>query len=152
ILQEYKEMVRALAFSPDGKTLASGGSDDRTVRLWSLATGQCLRALQGQGVVAALAWSPDSRVIASAGAYLVRQRQENIVLWEAASGNVIRTLPETKTVPSGLAFSPDGKSLAAVGPGPTTLWDIESATRHDLGNPGFQRVNWLADGKSLAVT
>ncbi|NJL69615.1 MAG: hypothetical protein HC894_29025, partial [Microcoleus sp. SM1_3_4] len=58
ILQGHDNHIWAVAWSPDGQTLASG-SDDRTVRLWDTNTGECLKILQGhEAWVKSVAWSP----------------------------------------------------------------------------------------------
>ena len=68
-LEGQGERVRSVCFSPDGKQLASGG-DDRTVRLWDVETGACVRTLEGHGTssyayVYSVCFSPDGRMVAS---------------------------------------------------------------------------------------
>ena len=112
--------VRALAAAPDGKTLASVG-DDGVVQIWDVAAGKAGSKLTGAGDwLLSVAFSPDGKTIA-AGAI-----NGNWHLWDVATGKKTLTVPAvTPPVPNqppptpaavaALAFSPDGKTLAAGG-------------------------------------
>jgi serine/threonine protein kinase/WD40 repeat protein len=108
--------IFALALSPDGCTLATGG-DDGTVQLWDLATGRPRgAAFQAASCIHGLAFRPDSRVLAVAGDPPKEDRGQ-VVLCSASDG---RPLGSTISIPfnvRGLAFSPDGKFLAVGGLG-----------------------------------
>src|SRR5262245_35145971 len=84
--QGHSEGVHQVAFSPDGKRLASA-SDDATVRVWELNTGKQLHTLGGHGKssVRGVAFSPDGKWLASAGV------DQKVVLWDAAAGRKVRT-------------------------------------------------------------
>jgi WD40 repeat protein len=73
--------IGAVAFSPDGKLLASWGGDESTIRLWQVGSWKLLAELQGHGhaAVRALAFSPDSKLLASGGA------DGSILLWDATA-------------------------------------------------------------------
>ncbi|KAF7585315.1 hypothetical protein BBP40_011245 [Aspergillus hancockii] len=79
-------MVEAVAFSPDGQTVASG-SDDKTIKLWDAKTGSELQALKGHlDSVGSVAFSPDGQIVASGS------DDETIKLWDAKTGTELQTL------------------------------------------------------------
>jgi RNA polymerase sigma factor (sigma-70 family) len=128
------QVVLAVAFSPDGRTLLTGGAD-QTVRLWELATGSEILALQGGGGdVAAVAFSPRGRLIAAASGFGGRdndtpRRPRGFRLWDSATGGEIRSLGRDDSVTS-LAFSPDGSTLASGLQNSTVLlWEMPPAPR-----------------------
>jgi WD40 repeat protein len=97
------ERVWAVAFSPDGQTLASG-TDDKAIRLWDVASGQELQSLGGNGgSVNGIAFSPDGRILASGSA------DETIRLWDVTSSQELRTLEGHRGEVNSVAFSPDGE-------------------------------------------
>jgi len=147
----------SVAFSPNGKTLATGGVDN-TVRLWDASTGKELRALAGHpAAVCSVAFSSDGKTLASVS------RDWTTRLWETASGKEIRTLGGLRVVgvswTCSVSFSPDGKILASGGadsrwsPEGIRLW--ETATGKEIrGLTGHQNdvcsVVFSPDGKILA--
>lgn len=126
--------VSSLAFSPDGKTLASG-SDDMTIRLWEVASGNSLHVLQGHAdAVLSAAFSPDGKTLASGS------DDKTIRLWEVASGQSLREFKGHNSAVYSVAFSPDGKTLVSGSEDNTIrLWDVP-----------FYTI-FLKDGKSTAL-
>src|SRR5262249_52449336 len=104
--------VYAIAFSPDGKLLASGSHDPRKlprfpeeIRLWDPATGKRLGRITKAGYQ--IAFSPDSKLLASAG-------EDGIHLLDPAAGKKISTFERSyRHIITSLAFSPDGKLLVS---------------------------------------
>jgi WD40 repeat protein len=119
--------VAAVAFSPDGATLAAGCSDG-VVRLWDTASGELRRTLSGHvGVVNRVAFAPDGRTLASLG-------EDHVLnLWHLATGQRLFSLDTHGQVPRGLAFSRDGRmlvtgarSLGDAGPSSLLMWRAEA--------------------------
>ncbi|HEY7427281.1 MAG TPA: WD40 repeat domain-containing protein [Gemmataceae bacterium] len=145
-IEAHRGWVRALAVSPDGKTLASCGND-HLVKLWSVADGKLLRELAGHAChVYSTAFHPD-------GKHLVSADLKGIVkLWDLAKGEAVRELDAKvlyKYDPTfladiggvrSMAFSPDGAMLACAG-----ITNVSNAFA-GIGNPLIVLFDW-ATGK-----
>lgn len=146
-LESHSNIVTTLAFSPDGKILASG-SEDCTIKLWEAATGELHRTLEGHfDDVHAVAFSPSGTTLASGGA------DKTIKLWEIVSGRLLCTLKGHSDIISALAFSSDGKLLASGSNDETIrLWEIPSGEllwRFDHFS-FVHTVTFMADDETLA--
>jgi WD40 repeat protein/serine/threonine protein kinase len=118
-----RPLIHAVAFSSDGKTIATGG-DDRAVRIWNVETGEQLRQLDGHfHDVFAAAYSPDGTRLATAG------RDRIIRLWNPTTGDQMAQLRGHTDYVFSLAFTPDGATLVS-GSGDTTvrLWRTAPAS------------------------
>jgi RNA polymerase sigma factor (sigma-70 family) len=141
--------AHSLAFTRDGKSLFTAGQGE-PARLWDVATGRLLHRFGdgGEAHLTAAALSPDGRVLAG------RAAAGELSLWEVSTGTLLRQLKVLRRGDAPLAFSPDGKTVAAAD-GPTLrLW--EAATGKELwavnGGRDLQAAAALvysADGKAL---
>lgn len=101
--------VQAIAYSPDGATLASGGTDD-IIRIWDTRSGKEIRQfIARQSYVSSLAFSPDSTRLLSAG-----YKSPELCLWDPATGNEIRRWRAHDSPVHRVCFSPDGKQFASI--------------------------------------
>ncbi|TMQ32183.1 MAG: hypothetical protein E6K70_19945, partial [Planctomycetota bacterium] len=149
----HKGQVNAVAFSPDGKTMASGGLD-RALKLWDVATGQ-ERAVLSQGGIANLAFSPDGKTLAASS---WSHWDKTLKLWDVATGGEQPTLPQIPGEGDGvgpLAFSPDGQTLAGgTKKAGVILWDIKARKGQrsfEAHSPSICSLAFSPDGKTLAT-
>lgn len=129
-------LEEAVAFSPDGKTLAaitSMGNSESTIHVWELATGNIIRQITGiKNELVALAFAGDGRTLAVAGTGLVQVR-------DVATGKELLSYRgyDAQMFLGALAFSPDGTRLATGYCDTTALiWDLKPGTTHAGLRPG----------------
>ncbi|HKV40632.1 MAG TPA: WD40 repeat domain-containing protein, partial [Blastocatellia bacterium] len=115
----HSSPVNSVAFSPDGKILATG-TQDSAVTLWDVASRKQAGRLVGHTEsVNSVAFSPDGRILASASS------DRTVKLWEVRRRQQMTTLTGHQNAVQAVTFSPDGKLLATAGAdGTVKLWDL----------------------------
>lgn len=147
-LTGHADRVKAIAFSPDGKMMASG-SADQTIKLWDCDTGSELKTLKGHSrFVTTVAFSPDGSMLASGSV------DRAIRIWNVSTAEEIRVLLGHTADLTTVIFSPDGKLLASSSWDKTIrLWDIDSGKELFILSGHTGVVNTVAfspDGQIIA--
>jgi WD40 repeat protein len=159
-LEGHTDWIRSVVFSPDGKTIATG-SFDGTVRLWDVATGALVHVFSGHtGFISSVAFTPDGKALASSSS------DGSVRLWDTTTGqqrsgfhfeSQINLSNSEHIWVTGLAFSADGKRLAA-GQANGTVAILDAATgaqqRSLTGHTDIvvsRGVQFSPDGKTLAT-
>ncbi len=136
-LEGHSEPVRSVAFSPDGKWVATG-SNDNTAKIWNTETGETTMTLEGHSHhISTIAFSPDGTRLATGS------EDNKAKIWDLKTGEVAMTLEGHKESIISVAFSPDGKNLVT-GAGDNTLkvWDLDTGQHATL--PGGHSGDVLA--------
>jgi serine/threonine protein kinase/Tol biopolymer transport system component len=148
VYEGHASAIQAVAWSPDGRYIASGGSPN-TVCVWDASTNDTVTVYQGHSdEVRVVAWSPNSQLIASASI------DHTVRIWDANTKDVIFTNRRSSGVTHALTWSPDGRYIAFGNSDHTIqVWDI--AAKRKLftyrGHSGSVRaVAWSPDGKRIA--
>jgi eukaryotic-like serine/threonine-protein kinase len=147
----------SLAFSPDGRTLATAHNNQRCVKLWDVANRKQIGQFTNEEPVIGVAYSPDGKTLVTTGGWMYQQTNPvaEVKIWDIATKQEIHRLLGATCWVYQATFSPDGQTLAASGgDGAVTLWKVatgEMITRLPGHNGFVEPVTFSPDGAVLAA-
>ena len=149
IIKGHKLDVNSIAYSPDGQSIASGHKH-KNIRLWDTSTGKIKTVFKGHPIplwLQSIAFSPDGKTLASLST--MHLDRPTIYLWDVGTGQYMTTLgTHGKSLgksnayhPSGIAFSPNGKTLVSGSlDGMIRFWNVHAASSHSLFDRFWSRL------------
>jgi len=158
LYREHEASVKTLAWSPDGKSIASG-SDDLTIRIWDALTGKrvstCAGCIRYDRCVQSICWSPDGKQLVSA------DEDQRVCIWDTTNGTLLlehrEYVGKVKSLwaDCAVAWSPDGAKIAFAGvAGEAMVWNAHSGHMIAIYK-GHQRVvnalAWSPDSRYIAT-
>lgn len=162
----HRAFVRDLDFTSDGHLLLSA-SDDKSIRVWDVASGTTLRTLRGfmgdgnDGKVFAIAVSPDDRTVAAGGYFgegIDRRPYGDIRLFDIDTGKISGVLTGAEEAVFDLVYAPDGTEIAAgSGDGFVYIWALadgtwQPKTRLDADSWRVGNVAYALNGERIVAT
>ena len=152
----HPSMIKSVAFSPDGKLLASG-SEDWTIKLWSTHEGRLIKNIKGHSdQVTSISFSPDNKLLASGSV------DSTIKIWSIPDCSLIKTFDLENVIVNSLVFSPNGEFLAIGTSKNLQIWSISEGRKiktsekpsqgfspGDRKSNNFMAVAFSPDGKLL---
>ena len=151
IVEAGNEGLCALAFSPDGRTLAALGLQDSRITLWEVPAGRMIRKWKGDHADRGgeLAFSPCGKLLAVGSC-------DGLRLWNPRPGKLVRRLADHQSSVDGIAFSPCGRLLAAtISPGRIVVWDVatgEKVAQFEAGTNPVWPDHWVKSDQFYDVS
>jgi WD40 repeat protein len=149
-LAGHKHIVTSIAFEKDGQRLVSG-SMDGTLRVWKVGTGECLRSLSTDKVpygtdasVYSVDVNPQGTLIASGHGRVFR-------LWDIETDDNIQSFEDPSKTYYSVAFSPDGKLLAAANSSGVQLLEVGTKSIRDIKGESLSSVAFDSEGSRFAT-